>query len=395
MRRIVKQFCLVEKWAGSTRAPRVPRGALASWFFSWGREGAVRRTRGRVRSPYSYFFNKAKRFLAVSIPFFMAINGHAANPACFNDALARAASAKAVAADGGWLYLTAELRFLSLGEFWGEASVDTGMALNPAHRDPLEPIDDFNRQLEDLGIRLLVVPVPPKALIYPAPLGCSREDTRESLERLRAFYAVLHDHGVAVLDLTEDFLKPEALAEGKLYCMTDSRWSGIGIKRAATRINEWLAGLEDIGPALRGEQAWNLVPRTQKISGDLSHLLKRSDEEDVEVVETQNEQASLATTSPDSPVLLLGDSHALIFHEGGELYASNAGLSDHLAALLGRPIDVVGVKESGATASRLALMRHMNASSDYIKAKKVVIWCFSVSEFTEAESWRFVPLPLH
>ncbi len=40
----------------------------------------------------------------------------------------------------------------------------------------------------------------------------------------------------------------------------------------------------------------------------------------------------------ESPVLLLGDSHALVFHAGEDLHGSGAGLADHLALSLGFPV---------------------------------------------------------
>ena len=32
-----------------------------------------------------------------------------------------------------------------------------------------------------------------------------------------------------------------------------------------------------------------------------------------------------------SPVLVLGDSHVLVFHDGGDMHAAGAGLPDQLA----------------------------------------------------------------
>ncbi len=317
--------------------------------------------------------------------------GFAADLSCFSAAYQQAEATHVLRGEGDWFYPADELRFLSLGRFWGEAALDTGAAKNPAHRDPLEPIDDFNRQLADLGVRLLVVPVPPKALIYPTPLGCSRADSLAALASLREFYEMLRDHGVAALDLTEDYLRPEALAEGKLFCRTDSRWSGIGVERAAARIFDWLSAQDGLVTA--GSNHWEAARLAQHRVGDLARQLRLVDEEEVELIAIGSAGEAL-TYSRSSPVLVLGDENVSAFHAEGESPV-NAGLSDHLARLLGSPVDLIGVTGSGATASRMALMREMNAVPDYIKDKKVVIWCFSASEFTQADVWRFVPLPLH
>ena len=51
--------------------------------------------------------------------------------------------------------------------------------------------------------------------------------------------------------------------------------------------------------------------------------------------------------------------------------------------------DLVAVRGSGATPSRINLLRR----GDDLAGKKVVVWCLSVREFTEsAQGWR--PLPI-
>lgn len=311
---------------------------------------------------------------------------------CFPTVFARAAGAPVLAAEGGWLYLASELRFLAAGDFWGDAAADTGRAVNPAHRDPLEPIDDFNRQLTDMNIRLLVVPVPPKALIYPAPLGCTRETARPAMERLRRFYSLLRERGVQVLDLSEDFLQPAALAEGELYCKTDSHWSGLGVQRAAKRIAEWIRAQEGVDLGL-DSSSWKTESRERQITGDLTRMMRGSESEPLILSFVEDLNGQPARSDSSSPILLLGDSHVLVFSEGGDMHANGAGLPDHLAAALGRSVDVLGVRGSGATTSRITFMRRIKAAPDSIVSKKLVIWCFAAREFTEADAWRFVPLP--
>lgn len=332
-----------------------------------------------------------KRFLAV-LAFAASACGTGAQSAPasspYGDVLARQAGAPVIAGQDGWLHLPADLRFLSVGPFWGEAAIDTGISFNPAYRDPLEPIDDFNRQLADLGIKLLVVPVPPKAAIHPEGLGLTRADAEAALAPMRAFLSELRERGVAVLDLAASFgSAPEG---GAWYCRTDSHWSGAGIRRAADEILAWLDA-EQLRPALTGTVAWTRAPKEVSFVGDLSVLQKSSATETVTLDVLSGAEP---VTALDSPILLMGDSHTLVFHAGGDMHASGAGLADQLAAALGRPVDVAGVRGSGATASRLALMRRMKTDPAYIKGKRVVIWCFAAREFTQADAWRFVPLPI-
>ena len=52
----------------------------------------------------------------------------------------------------------------------------------------------------------------------------------------------------------------------------------------------------------------------------------------------------------------------------------------------------VGVRGSGATPARIELYRRGQADPEYLKNKKLVIWCFSAREFTENQGWRKVPV---
>jgi hypothetical protein len=94
----------------------------------------------------------------------------------------------------------------------------------------------------------------------------------------------------------------------------------------------------------------------------------------------------------ESPVLLLGDSHTLVFHIGEELHATGAGLADQLAGELGMGIDVVGVRGSGATPARISLYREGRSNPGYLQKKKLILWCFTAREFTEGSGWRKLPV---
>jgi alginate O-acetyltransferase complex protein AlgJ len=71
------------------------------------------------------------------------------------------------------------------------------------------------------------------------------------------------------------------------------------------------------------------------------------------------------------------------------MHGTGAGLADPLALEPGCPLDVVGVRGSGATLARINLLRR----KDNLAGKKLVIWCFSARECTEAAGgWRLVPV---
>ena len=74
------------------------------------------------------------------------------------------------------------------------------------------------------------------------------------------------------------------------------------------------------------------------------------------------------------------------------MHAAGAGLPDQLAFELGAPVDVLGVRGSGATPARVSLARRARANPNYLAEKKVIIWCFGARELTQADAWKIVPL---
>ena len=318
---------------------------------------------------------------------------------------ARAAAAEKadrmiVVGRGGWLFLARELRHVSVGRFWGPAARKVSRARKPEHADPLPAILDFHRQLEALGIELLLVPVPPKAVVYPEQVSDKVALPQGTPRRLdpqhRAFYKLLGEKGVPVLDLTPEFLARRGDKAGALYCKHDTHWSGLGCVLAAEQIARHIRGR----PWLKGirTEAFASETREVEIAGDLWRSLA---DETVPKERLplrfvgRKVGGGLEPVEPDrkSPVLLLADSHGLVFHAGRELHAKGAGLADQLASELRFAVDVLGVRGSGATPARASLFRRGRRDPGYIGGKKLIIWCFSAREFTEAfGGWMRLPV---
>ena len=93
---------------------------------------------------------------------------------------------------------------------------------------------------------------------------------------------------------------------------------------------------------------------------------------------------------PNSPILLMGDSHTLVFHD---FLAERAGLLDQLALEIGIAPYLIGTRGSGATPVRLSLYRRSLKDQGFLAKKKLVIWCFTAREFTEAsQGWQKLPV---
>jgi len=312
---------------------------------------------------------------------------------------AEAAKAETMTVKGndGWLFFGPELRHVSVGQFWGDAAAKVSRATKPEDADPFPAILDFKAQLDAAGIELIMLPVPPKAIVYPEMI-CDKVSPGldGAVRRLdphhQEFYKLLADNKITVIDLVPPLMAARGDKAGPMYCKHDTHWSGRACVLAAKLVAEqvrnrpWLKDREKLEIAVNEKDV--------QISGDLWKALNDpaipSETLPLRFVESGGQPVA-----PDraSPVVLLGDSHTLVFHTGGEdMLATGAGLADQLAMELGLAVDVVGVRGSGATPARISFFRRSQADKAYLGGKKLVVWCFSAREFTESQGWRKVPI---
>ena len=296
-----------------------------------------------------------------------------------------------------WLFFTPELRHVSVGPFWGPHAAEVSRARRRDAADPLPAILDFKTQLDALGVELLVVPVPPKSFVYPEKVAAAPEIPMPA-PRLdpdhQAFYTLLRDQGVDVLDLTDRFLHDRYHPEGVLYCLQDTHWSGIGCMvagqeiAAAVRNRPWYGALarEDF------ESRWHVTTISGDLWRDLGEVGPREQLRLRAIARSGARGAGRVEPDPSSPVVLLGDSHNLVFQAGGDMHAVGAGLADQLAFELGLAVDLVAVRGAGSTAARLNLRRRAQSDPTYWDGKRLVIWCFAARELTESDGWRLVPI---
>ena len=294
----------------------------------------------------------------------------------------------------GWRFFTPEVRHVSVGRFWGDEAAAVSRARNRDAADPLPAILDFQAQLDELEVELLLVPVPPKCMVYADRLGLGFDlpspPPRLDPDHVR-FYDTLREQGLDVLDLTPAFLDARPHPEGPLYCRTDTHWSGVGAVLAAERIAEavaprtWVTELERVTFTTR----WSDLT----IRGDLvGETEPPSAQETLRIRSVGPAGHDAGPVDDTSPLVLLGDSHNLVFHVGGDMHATGAGLPDHLAAELGLPVDLVAVRGAGSTAARVSLLRRAQRDPGYWSSKRLVVWVFAARELTETDGWALVPI---
>src|SRR5205814_10227687 len=165
---------------------------------------------------------------------------------------------------------------------------------------------------------------------------------------LRRFYEELRGAGIDVLDLTALFVQNRDNARGPVFCQTDSHWSGIGCVLAAQAIAEKIRSkLPQPAPPKQYASDWKEVQISGDLDGLVSHDIHKPGPEKI-AIQNVSEKANGAVVEPDanSPLLLLGDSHTLVYHD---FLAERAGLVDQLALQLGFAPDLIGTRGSGAT----------------------------------------------
>lgn len=295
-----------------------------------------------------------------------------------------AASTEATSVQGkdNWRFLRAELRHLA-------AISAPDFALKPA-TGPLQAITEFQKALADRSIRLVLVPIPEKARIRCDQLagGIKPDDAQPLDKAAAALYDQLKKAGIDVLDLTAAFRAEVAKGADPGYCRTDSHFTPRFCELTAAELAKTCqAALPDLAKTAGPTTA---VETTITITGDLAAA---GDSETLKSRQISQQGGGLIEPAERSPVLLLGDSHCLIFHAGGDMLASGTGLSDHLTAVLGTAPAVVGVRGGGATASRVNLYRKAAKDKAFLPATKIVLWCLAARDLTQAVDWKPVPLP--
>ncbi len=322
---------------------------------------------------------------------------HAANAATTAEAWRRmlaaratglsAAGQSAVRGRDGFLFLTSELHSYAQGPFWGKSAAKASVA--EKNQDPLTAIVDFHRQLKQAGVQLILVPVPGKVVTYPDKLEAAVTPNAGLDAAHRDFYALLRKQGIVVIDLLPEMLALRRKGTA-VHCQQDSHWTPAVVALAARKLRREIA--RQPWYARHSKRKYHATRETIHTGGDIAAMLgAEGAPEETLTIEHVALNGEPAGSDRASPVVLMGDSHSLVYHQpiAGGIQASDAGLFDHLAKELGFAPDLVGVLGSGANASRLTLARR----KDNLAGKKVVIWCFAAREFTESsQGWVLVPV---
>lgn len=270
----------------------------------------------------------------------------------------------------------------------------------------------FRDDLAKRGIRLLMMPAPNKASIYPEMLAARAAGAPEPVNaKTRDVLTRLKESGVEVIDLFETYaqarrgsgLQQRSSPIGaKLttdnqqpttacYLAQDSHWSPEGMRLAAEVVARKLL---DSGWVQKGPVKYDIKPVTVERCGDVLRMIRVPQVEQLYEPQRMNcEQVIDAATGqpykddPNSPVLVLGDSFLRIFERDEP---GSGGFIAHLACNLGFGVTSI-VNDGGAS----TLVRQQLAGKPaLLKGKKVVVWEFVERDIRfGTEGWQVIRVP--
>ncbi|MCU0913251.1 MAG: hypothetical protein MUC88_01655 [Planctomycetes bacterium] len=284
--------------------------------------------------------------------------------------------------------------------------VDSGIRAKPSPRpaaltmppgmesrnDVITAIVSFRDDLAQRGIKLLVMPAPNKASVYPELL-CARAGAQSDPVNptTREVLAELQQAGVEVVDLFNVYGQGREAEGAGCYLAQDSHWSPEGMRLAADVVARRLLDSDWVrkGPVTYETKAVILqrygdVLRMMRVPQVL-RLYEPEHIECTQVIDTHTGKPYV--DDPNSPVLVLGDSFLRIFERDEP---GSSGFIAHLARNLGFGLTSV-VNDGGAS----TLVRQQLARKPALLAgKKVVVWEFVERDIRfGTEGWQVVSLP--
>jgi hypothetical protein len=300
----------------------------------------------------------------------------------------------------GWLFFRPDVDYVIGAGFLDAAGMRRRVesdreSLEQLQPDPRQALVEFKRQLEQRGIALVVVPTPVKPAMHPEMLA-SRHRWTIPVQNpsYRAFLEELRRNNVKVFDVADALARDSAGSTG--YLATDTHWRPETMERTAELLGRFIQTEFLFGDAPSEE--YRLEPREITNVGDLAtmldlpegHRLNRPESVTIHRVLDADGQPWHPSRSAD--VLVLGDSFSNIYSLASLGWGDSAGLVEHLARVLDRPVDRIVQNDDGAFATRERLRQDLASGSDRLRGTRVVVLQFAARELATGD-WKRIELP--
>lgn len=293
---------------------------------------------------------------------------------------------KALAGNDGFLFYRNGLEYVSGGDLEKQRK----------GKNPLPIIVEFKKELDQLGVDFLFVPVPDKLEVYPEKLDADfkRLDGVVVNPAFRKFLASLCREGIEVVDLLPSLLAAKAPpAKGELlFQHQDTHWTDRGLRLAADLIGARIKKYPWYAELAKHAQTFGQRETTFSRFGDLQSRLPDAEQgkytpETLIAHQVLRADKQPYEDDPDSPIVLLGDSFTGVYELTD---AEHAGVSAHIARNVSYPLDLVMSYGGGPNVRQKLLRRGREALGE----KKLVIWMMTARDlYNYWEDWEPLSKP--
>ena len=263
----------------------------------------------------------------------------------------------------------------------------------PVQPDPVRAIRRFGAELGSQNIGLVLLPVPVKAAIRPAPLLLKKVNAPLANRSWDDFVKQLQETGLEVFDIRRQLYDYE-ISPGDAYLATDTHWSPAAMEMVADRLGDFLMERYE---GLSGNVGYRFHQFEESGKGDLHRMLRLAEgnslfsSETVTIRQVLTPAGTFWQSDRKSPVLLLGDSFTNIYSSPGLGLGSGGGFAEHLSSRLQRPVDLLARNDDGAFSSREMLASELRHGRDRLAGKRVVVWEFSERELSLGD-WKDIDM---
>lgn len=303
---------------------------------------------------------------------------------------------------GGWLFYRPSIDSLT-GPGFLEEEVLAARSRGgnewapPPQPDPVAAIHQFQRQLADRGIQLILVPTPVKASLHPERMSGRYRKARPVI-RNPSYNRWIDslDEGVLVFDPAPLLAQNRDSTGAAQYLESDTHWTPQAMQHVAAGLSRFIH--EHI--ELSDHAGTRLTRHARKVRnlGDIAAMLtlpssqQSYPDQAVDLLEIRdNEKSWQSDTGAD--VLVLGDSFSNIYSLDSMGWGASAGFVEQLSFELARPVDAILRNDGGAHEMREMLSRELARGRDRLGGKRVVVWQFSERELAVGD-WRTDSTPM-